>query len=108
MNSQPAVSVALHDSKTQYWPDLNIKEEKYLSTNVIETNNSDQINPRKPEKTAQCKVCFKTLSSRYLSQHMPVHSGDRPYTCFKCNRDFRFISSFTKHTRKKCAMHYPK
>ena len=54
------------------------------------------------EKSYQCTTCFKTFhNSSYLSQHMKIHSGDKPYVCSKpgCNKRFIQLSHKQQHER---------
>ncbi|KAE9522432.1 hypothetical protein AGLY_017170, partial [Aphis glycines] len=67
-----------------------------------DTTGSSIITYKKPKKPVQCDICLETFSSSgYLIQHKRIHSGDKPYTCVKCNVAFTFKSNLRAHQKKK-------
>jgi hypothetical protein len=50
--------------------------------------------------TPQCTICNKTFRDKYyLSRHMVVHSGFKPYSCSFCNLTFTQEGHLTRHIR---------
>jgi len=50
---------------------------------------------------SKCGYCEKTFSSNSaLKQHMPVHTGEKPYACTMCEARFTQSSSLYKHVKK--------
>ena len=49
------------------------------------------------DKKFKCEVCgkFATNDERRLSQHMNIHTGDRPYKCDYCPADFGHRSALS-------------
>ncbi|XP_037977469.2 zinc finger protein 260 isoform X1 [Plutella xylostella] len=45
-----------------------------------------------------CKICNKQIS-RNLTKHMRVHSGERPYSCNMCDKQFAASGSLKLHMR---------
>lgn len=47
-----------------------------------------------------CTICEATFHSKfYLTQHMMVHTGDLPYSCPLCERQFRNKCNLLRHIR---------
>lgn len=47
-------------------------------------------------------MCSKTfLSTSKLKQHLNIHSGDRPFKCRHCPKDFTNFPNWLKHTRRR-------
>nr|CAI5868706.1 unnamed protein product [Callosobruchus analis] len=60
---------------------------------VVGTISNDQT-----EKKIICDICGKSYKQRkFLSIHMRVHTGERPYNCEVCGRNFSLYSSLHKH-----------
>ena len=50
------------------------------------------------EKTVQCQVCQKMLSSKdSLKTHMLIHDDVRNYKCAFCSKSFRHSQALKKH-----------
>lgn len=65
--------------------------------NVINTS----LQPPNNSNSVQCNVCFKVLSSSsYLSNHMLLHSGVKPFKCDMCDMSFRFMPNLNIHKKK--------
>ncbi|XP_041373959.1 uncharacterized protein LOC121386970 [Gigantopelta aegis] len=47
-----------------------------------------------------CHMCGKSFKeAQYLSVHMRVHTGDKPYTCQVCNKSFSQFGNYSTHLR---------
>lgn len=52
-------------------------------------------------KKPQCKICSQIFKNYLqLKKHKPLHDGDRPYTCPKCNGGHSSLDLLIAHLRK--------
>lgn len=52
------------------------------------------------DKSHQCPHCPKTFhNASYLSQHMRIHTGIKPYKCDMCAKPFTQLSHLQQHKR---------
>ncbi|KAG8178229.1 hypothetical protein JTE90_025112 [Oedothorax gibbosus] len=52
----------------------------------------------KPRKLHKCDFCdYTTLKTDHLRAHVSRHTGEKPYRCSLCSKDFRTKSSLTAH-----------
>ena len=51
----------------------------------------------KAENNATCRVCQKVFKKSSLAQHMRIHSGDKPFKCNICNKQFSVKCNMTAH-----------
>ncbi|XP_022907265.1 zinc finger protein Paris-like [Onthophagus taurus] len=55
---------------------------------------------QKELKTHQCDTCGKVFNRReYLTQHIRIHTGEKPYKCHLCERRFANSGHLTTHMR---------
>lgn len=46
----------------------------------------------------KCPECDKMLSTSYcFKNHLRIHTNERPYICFFCNKSFRIYSGIVRH-----------
>lgn len=60
----------------------------------------DVTHPNRPKRSFVCpyKGCMKSYTAKnYLVQHERIHTGERPYSCKNCGKDFSRVLDMKKH-----------
>ncbi|XP_063700782.1 zinc finger protein 470-like [Culicoides brevitarsis] len=62
----------------------------------VQAHMRNMHNPNRP--TFECSVCHKHFYYRkYLTGHMRMHTGEKPYQCSYCDMSFAVRNNLTKH-----------
>ena len=57
--------------------------------------------PSSAKRVYKCDVCYKVLTrSDSLRRHRRLHTGEKPYTCGTCEKQFSDGGNFLKHLRQ--------
>ncbi|KAJ2941843.1 hypothetical protein O0L34_g10651 [Tuta absoluta] len=89
------------DKKTnQYKPKKNAVCEVCGKKYVCNAALSDHMNLHTGERPYTCQECLKTFTSRlYLQLHTRTHTGERPYQCTQCPKAFSNQAALLRHDR---------
>jgi len=53
------------------------------------------------EKPYRCPICYKEFSdSSILRRHEVVHTGEKPWKCYLCDKAYTLRSTLTNHFKK--------
>ena len=76
------------------------KEEDNSAIEIIEIMPNDEIFCQITTDPLACHICLKKFKKKYdLTQHIMVHTGDRPYEYNKCGKQFNKKSNLKRHSQ---------
>ncbi|XP_061614969.1 zinc finger protein OZF-like isoform X1 [Phyllopteryx taeniolatus] len=73
-------------------------EDKHLKCSEKETSLDKDASQRGSERVT-CSVCGDNFSKQHLIVHMRIHTGEKPFSCSVCAKDFIKKSQIDRHMR---------
>lgn len=78
-----------------------MSENEYEINNPVQPNDSKLIAKKKTKPTFECRICFKKFGrKRARDEHVSIHSGERPFQCELCPKNFVRSSTLRTHMQK--------
>ncbi|XP_041727986.2 zinc finger protein with KRAB and SCAN domains 4 [Coregonus clupeaformis] len=96
--SSPRVTLHQVPQRGKQAPFPNFNRGSTSSSKAIEKQ-PQQLTSRSAKRHLRCSLCGKTFPQAYLSRHMRVHTGEKPYGCSHCTKRFSHSHQLKRHER---------